>query len=100
VRQGAGTGAELPDFVGPGGGQRVGHLRGQRAAEQRRDLRRGGEVAAFAVHALGQQAEFGQRVGVVAQAWRVQRHRHEAVKADPAAGVADGALQQLEQGAR
>jgi hypothetical protein len=38
----------------------------------------------------GMCAELARGVGVVAQAGRVQRERHEAVEADPAAGALDG----------
>ena len=48
----------------PAGSQRVGHLHGQRLAEQRRHLRRGDEIAAR----RRQLAELARIVGVIAQA--------------------------------
>ena len=94
-RQRAGAGTEFPDLVGAGVRQRLADLRGQRLAEQRREFRRGDEIAALAFHARGHRAELGALVGVVAQARRVERQRHEAVEADPAARRGNGPRQQF-----
>ncbi len=84
-RQRAGAGAELPEFGGAGGVERLRQLAGDGATEQRRQLRRSDEVAARA----GQQAELAVAAAVVAQAGRVQGQRHEALEAEPAATLAD-----------
>ena len=67
--------------------QRLGHLPSQRPAKMRRQLGRSDEIAAAARAPRGHEAEFQRIVGVIAQARRVQRQRHETVKADPAAGL-------------
>ena len=84
--QRAGAGTELIDLVALAGVQRLPHLHGERAAEQRRQLRRGHKIAARRGHG----AELRGRVGVVAQPRRVQRQRHEAVEGQPAAGLGNG----------
>ena len=66
----------------PVSGQCLRHLARQRAAEQRRELGRGDEVAAR----LRQGAELRPAfAAVVAQPRLVQRHRHETVETEPAA---------------
>ena len=88
--------AKLPDFIGAGGGECVGHLHGQRLAEQRRHLGCGHKVAA----GRGEGPELGGIVGVIAQAGRVQRQRHEAVETNPAAVGGDVLANMRLQGAR
>jgi hypothetical protein len=83
--QRARAGAELPDLARAGGGECLRDLAGQRAAEQRREFRRGDEVTA----GRGQGAELPVAAAVVAQARLVERQRHEALEADPAAAAAD-----------
>ena len=103
-RQRAGAGAELPDFRGLRHLQCLCHLGGQGLAKQRRHLRCRDEVAArrgrVALRGIGQAAEFGTVVGVITQARRVQRQRHEFVKADPAATPGDGLRNMARQSAR
>ena len=91
ARQRAGAGAEFPDLVGPAGLQRLRDLPRQRRAEQRRQFRRGDEVAAR----RGPRAELAAGARVVAEARRIQRHRHEAVERQPAAVALDGLPDQL-----
>jgi hypothetical protein len=85
LRERARARAELPDLAGAGRLQRLAQLHGQGAAEQRRHLRRRHEIAP----GRGHLPELARVVGVVAQARRVQRHRHEAIERQPAAGAPD-----------
>ena len=80
--QRAAAGAELDDqrLVGAAARQPRADLARQRGAEQRRELRRGHEIAARSENRLA--------AAVVAQPGLVERHRHVAVEADPAAGRA------------
>ena len=88
--------AKLPHLVAVAAVERLTHLLGQGRAKQRRQLGRGDEVAAT----LGQAAELTVASGVVAHARRVQRHRHEAVKRQPAPAARDGTAYQPLQGRR
>ena len=83
------AGAEFPDFINTRGLQGLSHLARQRPAEVRRKLGRGDKVAARLRHV----AELARAAGVITQARCVQRQRHEGVKAQPAAGRVQGALQ-------
>ena len=69
--------------------QQLRHLRRQSAAKMGRQLGRGDKIAAV----LAADAQFGQAGGVIAQAWRVQRLVHKAVKRQPTARVLDDACQ-------
>ena len=95
-RQRARACAKLPNFMGASALQRLAHLHGQRLAEQGRELRRGHKVAARLRHG----AEFGGVVGVIAQAGRIQRQGHEAVKTQPSALGGNGLGDVLVQGGR
>jgi hypothetical protein len=96
-RQRAGAGAEFPHLVRAGAVQRLRHLHRQRAAEQRRQLGRGDEVAA---RRRQRPPNWRLAARVVAQARLVQRHRHEAVEGQPAAGGRDGLVNAPAQGRR
>ena len=95
-RQRAGACTELPHFRGSGALQRLAHLHGQRLAEQGREFGGGHKVAAR----LGHGTEFGGVVGVIAQAGRIQRQGHEAVKTQPSALGGNGLGDVLVQGGR
>ena len=95
-RQRARACAKLPHLIGTGALQGLAHLHGQRLAEQGRELGRGHKVAAR----LGHGAKFGGVVGVIAQAGRVQRQGHEAVKTQPSALGGNGLGDVLVKGGR
>ena len=89
-RQRARAGAELDHRARAACLQRLRDLARQRAAEERRQLGRGDEVAARAWHL----AEFDTRVGVVAEPRGIERHRHEAVERQPAGVAFDRRVEQ------
>ena len=88
--QHARPGAELPQLARRARLQGLRELARQRVSEQRRQFRRGDEIAARLRH----QPELAARVRVVAQARRIQRQGHEAVERQPTPGARDGRLHQ------
>jgi hypothetical protein len=93
--QGPGAGTELPHLARAGGGQGLGHLRGQQLAKHGGQLGRGHEIAA----GIGHGPELGGVVGVIAQPRGVQGQGHETVKAQPATGLGNGLIDVRTQGA-
>ena len=90
-RTGAGT--EFEHLVSASLRQRLPHLHRQGLAKKRRQTGRGHKVAARIRHG----AEFLQGIGVVAQTGLIQRHGHEAIKRQPAAGLGNAGVQPLHQ---
>ena len=95
-RQRARACTKLPDLTRAGALHGFGHLRRYQLAEYGRDLRRRHKVAA----GIGQRTEFGSVVRVVAQPRRIQRQRHETVKANPSASLGNGLVNVRVQGTR
>jgi hypothetical protein len=83
----AGAAAELEHRAAADGRQRLDRLARHAAAEQRRDFRRGDEVAGG--------SELGRAAAVVAEARRVQHALHVPAEADRAAGANDLLAQPL-----
>ncbi len=95
-RERAAAGAEFKDLVAAARLERLPDLARQGAAEQRRQLGRGDEVASRRGHA----ADDGSPARVVAEAGRVKGQRHEAAERDPAAGAIDGHADQSRESRR
>ena len=93
--QGPRAGTELPHLARAGGGQGLGHLRGQQLAKHGGQLGGRHKIAA----GIGHGPKLGRVVGVIAQPRGVQGQGHETVKAQPATGLGNGLIDVRTQGA-